>query len=99
VARLCDPSKQARIVIEKKAVPGRAILFTKQELVEGCSPAAADEFDTILGVLIREKRLVCVEGGKAVYYLHTSALEPLISIDARRLAPPVQPYCRFTPIG
>jgi hypothetical protein len=87
LARLCDPSKQARITIEEKAVPGRAILFTKQELFEGCSPAAEEEFDKMLGALVREGRLVCVERGKAVYYLHSAALESLIGADARCLVP------------
>ena len=87
LARLCDPLALARIAIEEKAVPGCAMLFSKQELAEGCSPAAEEELDAALDELVRERRLVCAERGKAVYYLHTVAIEPLTSVDVRWHAP------------
>ena len=83
LARLCDPLDLARIAIEEKAVPGCAMLFSKQELADGCSPAAEEEFDAALAELVREGRLICAERGKAVYYLHNAALDPLTSADAR----------------
>ncbi len=83
LARLCDPLDLARIAIEEKAVPGCAMLFSKQELADGCSPAAEEEFDAALAELVREGRLICAERGKAVYYLHKAALDPLTSADAR----------------
>lgn len=82
LARLCDPLNLARAAIEKKAIPARAILFSRQELVEGCSPAAEEKFDAALTELVREGRIICAERGNAVYYLHTVAIEPLIG-DAR----------------
>jgi hypothetical protein len=83
LARLCDPLDLARIAIEEKAVPGCAMLFSKQELADGCSPAAEEQFDAALAELVREGRLICAERGKAVYYLHKVALDPLTSADAR----------------
>ena len=83
LARLCDPLDLARIAIEEKAVPGCAMLFSKQELADGCSPAAEEEFDAALAELVREGRLICAERGKAVYYLHKAAIDPLTSADAR----------------
>jgi hypothetical protein len=83
LAKLCDPLNLARIAIEEKAVSGRAMLFSKQELAEGCSPAAEEEFDAALAELVREGRLVCAERGKTLYYLHKAALEPLTRADAR----------------
>jgi len=83
LARLCDPLDLARIAIEEKAVPGCAMLFSKQELADGCSPAAEEQFDAALAELVREGSLICAERGKAVYYLHKVALDPLTSADAR----------------
>ncbi len=83
LARLCDPLDLARIAIEEKAVARCAMLFSRQELAEGCSPAAEEEFDAALDELVREKRLIRAERGKTVYYLHTAALGPLTSLDAR----------------
>jgi hypothetical protein len=83
LAKLCDPLDLARIAIEDKAVPGCAMLFSKQELAEGCSPAAEEEFDAALAELVREGRLICAERGKTVYYLHKAALDPLTVADAR----------------
>ena len=83
LAKLCDPLDLARIAIEEKAVPGCATLFSKQELAEGCSPAAEEEFDAALAELVREGRIICAERGKAVYYLHKAAIDPLTSADSR----------------
>ena len=66
LARLCDPLDLARIAIEEKAVARCAMLFSKQELAEGCSPAAEEEFDAALDELVREKRLICAERGQKV---------------------------------
>ena len=83
LARLCNPLDLARMAIEEKAVAGCAMLFSKQELAEGCSPAAAEEFDAALEELVRERRLICAERGKTIYYLHTAELGPLTGLDSR----------------
>ena len=64
LARLCDPLDLARIAIEEKAVARCAMLFSRQELAEGCSPAAEEELDAALDELVREKRLIRAERGK-----------------------------------
>ncbi len=83
LARLCDRLELARIAIEEKAVAGRANLFSRRELAEGCPPAAEEELDAALDELVRERRLIRAERGKTTYYLHTAALGTLTTFDAR----------------
>jgi hypothetical protein len=83
LARLCDLPGLARAAIEEKAVPGCAMLFSKHELAEGCSPAVEQAFDAALDELVRERRLVRAQRGKAIYYLHTTSLESSGGADAR----------------
>ncbi len=83
LARLCDLRDLARTAIEEKAVPGCAALFSKQELTQGCSPAVEEAFDAAIEELVRERRLVRAQRGKAIYYLHTASFDSPAGTDGR----------------
>jgi len=70
--------QRARAAVEDKAIPGAPALFLKKELAAGCTGTAAAKLDEAIAQLVKEKRLLPLQRGRSVFYLHVAAIEPLL---------------------
>lgn len=71
---------EARAAIERLAVPGQAVAFTKAALRCGRRGAAAKIADEAAARLVTERRLIPVRAGRSTLFLHAAALLPLLSL-------------------
>ncbi len=77
------PAEIAREAVEAKATAGVPRLFSKREISKGCAGAVLGCVDEALSALVAERRLIRLQRGKSIYFLHSASIEP----PARLAAP------------
>lgn len=76
------PVDCAREIVEEKARPGTPRLFSRREIGKGCKGAVLDCLGTALSMLLAERRLIHLQRGKSVYFLHSASIEPLVHFSS-----------------
>lgn len=76
--RFYNPLEMAYAAIESKAVPGTAKLYTDKELGIGLAKHVKEKLADAVRLLVNEKKLLRAQRAKSVYYLHATAILPLV---------------------
>jgi hypothetical protein len=68
--------------LESMATPGRATVYNLAALRKGhLKPVTKAIVDEAIEKLLREHRLIAIQPGKTIFYLHARSVAPLISFD------------------
>ena len=80
--------------LESRATPGRATAFTVAALRRGHRKGIGKPIiDEAVRRLVTERKLIAVQPGKTVFYLHARSLAPLlVEVGGRRQEPPAKPF-------
>ena len=84
LSKLCDALELARLLIEAKAIPGTAMVFSKNELAAGCANEVVKKMDEAINSLMAEWKLFRIERGKSAYYLHAASIRPLLQPSVQK---------------
>ena len=81
--RFYNPLELAYAAIEAKAVPGVAKLYSEKEFGTRMAKHIKEKLADAIGLLVSERKLLRVQRARSVYYLHATAILPLLAADTQ----------------
>ncbi|WP_395745632.1 hypothetical protein [Prosthecobacter sp.] len=81
LAKHYRPLELAYALLEKKAMPGKAVLFLSKELERGCVGAVKKAVPEAIKRLIQDKKLISVQRGRSRYYLHSASIRSCLNLN------------------
>jgi len=82
LAQHYEPLEIAYSSVESKALPGTPRLFARKDLAKGCTGPALEKLDEAIALLVQEKKLVRIQHGKTILFLHAAGVIPHLHFPA-----------------
>jgi hypothetical protein len=79
--RFFKPLELSYAAVEAKATPGKATTYLASELAKGCAGAVREKVNEAIRILVGEKKLLRLQRGKTVLYLHADSIRTLVNFS------------------